>query len=75
MNHCPSNCHTHPIQTFPNVASGSFNAPDHEYPSHLELRLTATDSDGREHDDERAAEPADGRPHVRCRTRRASRSP
>jgi uncharacterized repeat protein (TIGR01451 family) len=25
---------------------GSFNAPDHEYPSHLELRLTATDSSG-----------------------------
>ncbi len=28
------------------MASGSFNAPDHEYPSYLELRLTATDSDG-----------------------------
>jgi hypothetical protein len=28
------------------VASGSFVAPDHEYPSHLELRLTATDSGG-----------------------------
>ena len=26
--------------------SGSFVAPDHEYPSHLELRLTATDSHG-----------------------------
>ncbi len=46
MNHCPSNCHTHPIQSFVGVASGSFNAPDHEYPSHLELRLTATDSAG-----------------------------
>ena len=30
----------------PSVASGSFVAPDHEYPSYLELRLTATDSGG-----------------------------
>ena len=29
-----------------NTAGGSFAAPDHEYPSHLELRLTATDSNG-----------------------------
>ena len=36
----------HPIQTFTGVASGSFAAPDHEYPSHLELDLTATDSSG-----------------------------
>jgi hypothetical protein len=28
------------------VANGSFAAPDHDYPSHLELRLTATDSAG-----------------------------
>ena len=28
-----------------NTAGGSFAAPDHEYPSYLELRLTATDSD------------------------------
>ena len=28
------------------MASGSFTAPDHEYPSYLELRLTATDSGG-----------------------------
>ncbi|HSK95339.1 MAG TPA: PQQ-dependent sugar dehydrogenase [Euzebyales bacterium] len=46
LHHCPSNCHTHPIQTFDGVASGSFTAPDHEYPSYLELRLTATDSGG-----------------------------
>jgi PKD repeat protein len=46
MHHCPSNCHTHPVQDFPGVASGSFAAPDHEYPSYLELRLTATDSGG-----------------------------
>jgi glucose/arabinose dehydrogenase/PKD repeat protein len=46
MQHCPSNCHSHLIQRFVGVASGSFTAPDHEYPSHLELRLTATDSGG-----------------------------
>jgi glucose/arabinose dehydrogenase len=46
LHHCPSNCHTHPLNTFPGVASGSFTAPDHEYPSHLELTLTATDSGG-----------------------------
>jgi PKD repeat protein/glucose/arabinose dehydrogenase len=46
LQHCPSNCHEHTIQTFNGVSSGSFVAPDHEYPSYLELRLTATDSGG-----------------------------
>jgi glucose/arabinose dehydrogenase len=46
MQHCPSTCHEHPLQTLSGTASGSFVAPDHEYPSHLELRLTATDSGG-----------------------------
>jgi PKD repeat protein/glucose/arabinose dehydrogenase len=46
LHHCPSNCHTHPIQSFSGVAGGSFTAPDHEYPSYLELQLTATDSGG-----------------------------
>jgi uncharacterized repeat protein (TIGR01451 family) len=44
MHHCPSNCHQHLIQTWSGLASGSFAAPDHEYPSYLELRLTATDA-------------------------------
>ena len=43
--HCPSSCHTHEVSTW-SGASGSFAAPDHEYPSHLILTLTATDSDG-----------------------------
>jgi glucose/arabinose dehydrogenase/PKD repeat protein len=45
LHHCttPGNCHQHPIQTFENTASGTFVTPDHEYPSHLELKLTATD--------------------------------
>ena len=46
MNHCPSNCHTHPLQSFDGVAGGSFTTPDHEYPAYLELRLTARDSGG-----------------------------
>ena len=46
IEHCPSNCHEHIVQTWPGVASGSFNGPDHEYPSYLQLRLTATDSNG-----------------------------
>ncbi|HET6754584.1 MAG TPA: PQQ-dependent sugar dehydrogenase [Jiangellaceae bacterium] len=46
LNHCPSNCHTHTVQGFTGVASGTFPAPDHEYPSSLSLVLTATDSAG-----------------------------
>jgi glucose/arabinose dehydrogenase/fibronectin type 3 domain-containing protein len=46
MQHCPSNCHTHVIQDLPGISSGSFVAPDHEYPSYLELTLTATDTAG-----------------------------
>jgi hypothetical protein len=34
------------VQTFDGTSSGGFVAPDHEYPSHLELRLNATDSGG-----------------------------
>jgi glucose/arabinose dehydrogenase len=44
LHHCPRDgCHVHPIQTWAGVAGGSVTAPDHEYPSHLELQLTATD--------------------------------
>jgi hypothetical protein len=48
MHHCSSlnACHEHIVQDFAGVASGSFVAPDHEYPSYLELQLTATDNDG-----------------------------
>ncbi|WP_238598553.1 PQQ-dependent sugar dehydrogenase [Saccharothrix sp. ALI-22-I] len=49
VQHCVTggSCHEHVVQDFPGVASGSFVAPDHDYPSHLELTLTATDSSGR----------------------------
>ncbi len=46
LQHCPSNCHAHTLQTWDGVASGSFSAPDHDYPSYLELKLTATDAAG-----------------------------
>ncbi len=34
------------MQTLNGVAGGSITGPDHEYPSYLQLRLTATDSRG-----------------------------
>ncbi|MFK3984940.1 PQQ-dependent sugar dehydrogenase [Micromonospora sp. NPDC050397] len=51
MEHCESvgNCHTHQLQEWTGVGSGSFVAPDHEYPSYLELELTARDADGLSH--------------------------
>jgi len=44
--HCPGACHAHPLQAFPAVDSGSFFAPEHDLPSHIELVLTAVDSRG-----------------------------
>lgn len=44
--HCPQQCHAHPLQEFPGTDEGSFFAPDHDYPSHVNLILTATDSRG-----------------------------
>jgi glucose/arabinose dehydrogenase len=46
IHHCTTGCHTHVVQTITGVASGSFSAPDHDYPSYLEIRLTAKDSGG-----------------------------
>lgn len=45
LEHCPSACHEHPI-TSADTPSGSFVAPAHEFPSHLKLIFTATDSRG-----------------------------
>src|SRR5690606_10798174 len=46
LHHCstPEDCHAHPIQSFEGVASGSFLAPDHDFPSYIELILSASDS-------------------------------
>ena len=59
LHHCsaPGDCHEHPVEDFDNRASGSFVAPDHEYPSELELRMTATDSDGNTDTDSVRIEP------------------
>jgi glucose/arabinose dehydrogenase len=47
IKHCPTagNCHNHILQTLTG-AGGTFAAPDHEYPSQLEIELVATDSLG-----------------------------
>jgi glucose/arabinose dehydrogenase len=44
VQHCatPSSCHAHTIQTYSGVAGGSFVAPDHGYPSYLDIQLTVT---------------------------------
>ena len=47
VHHCTTaGCHVHNIESWPGTTGGSFSAPDHEYPSHLELVLHATDSLG-----------------------------
>jgi glucose/arabinose dehydrogenase len=48
LHHCAAadSCHTHELQDFDGVATGSFYAPDHDYHSYLELTLTATDRGG-----------------------------
>jgi glucose/arabinose dehydrogenase len=48
IHHCttPSTCHVHNVQTWSGVSNGSLSAPDHDYPSHLELVLQATDAGG-----------------------------
>jgi hypothetical protein len=47
IKHCPTagNCHNHVLQTLTG-AGGTFMAPDHEYPSQLEIELVATDALG-----------------------------
>jgi glucose/arabinose dehydrogenase len=48
MQHCytASDCHAHSLQTWTGTATGSFVAPNHEFPSYLELELTANDNQG-----------------------------
>jgi len=46
LQHCPSACHVHTVQSFAGVESGSFTLPDHELPYYLELTLTVTDARG-----------------------------
>jgi glucose/arabinose dehydrogenase/PKD repeat protein len=55
LNHCSTatSCHQHPLQEYAGVSAGTFTGPDHEYPSYLTLRLTATDARGLKHTAER----------------------
>jgi glucose/arabinose dehydrogenase len=48
IHHCttPTQCHVHTVQTWTGATGGTLNAPDHDYPSHLELVLQATDALG-----------------------------
>jgi PKD repeat protein/glucose/arabinose dehydrogenase len=43
LRHCAgADCHEHPIGEFPDVAGGTFTAPDHPQPGDIEVRLTVT---------------------------------
>ena len=75
LHHCPSNCHTHDVQTWTASTSGSFTAPDHEYPSYLELELTATDSGGPDRHADDPARPEDRDALLRVEPERAARWP
>jgi glucose/arabinose dehydrogenase len=49
--HCPNpaeptKCHAHPLGTFTGVRHESFIAPEHDYPSRIEVTATFTDSRG-----------------------------
>ncbi len=45
LHHCTAafDCHSHLVQSYVGVDHGSFIAPDHPYPSYLEIQLSATD--------------------------------
>lgn len=47
--HCPTGpggCHDHPLQTFAGLRSSSFLAPEHDYPSHIDITVSVADSRG-----------------------------
>jgi len=47
--HCPTGpttCHAHPLQTFAGVRDGEFLAPEHDYPSYIEITLRVADERG-----------------------------
>ncbi len=46
LEHCPDACHEHPMLTVTGQATLSFQAPDHEYPMHLVVVLSAVNEDG-----------------------------
>ena len=47
--HCPtgpSTCHGHPLQIFAGTRTGEFEAPEHDYPSYIEITLRVADDRG-----------------------------
>jgi glucose/arabinose dehydrogenase len=46
IRHCPSACHSHPLQAFPATDRGDIAAPDHDYPAQIEISLTGIDERG-----------------------------
>ena len=46
--HCPGGggCHAHPLQVLPGVFKGDLLAPEHDYPSYIEISLRVTDERG-----------------------------
>jgi len=51
MAHCPDPahpeaCHAHPLQTFAGIRHAEFTAPQHEYPSYIEIVLRVSDKRG-----------------------------
>ncbi len=57
--HCdtPEDCHEYELANVPDSAGGSVTAPDHAYPSHIEIRLTTTNSIGETEHKTRRLEP------------------
>ena len=76
MHHCVTidDCHEHLIGSYVGVASGTFAAPDHDYPSYLELQLSATDADGLSKTTSVRLDPEDRRTSPSTRTPPAWRS-
>ncbi|HEX5593302.1 MAG TPA: PQQ-dependent sugar dehydrogenase [Solirubrobacterales bacterium] len=51
MAHCPDPafpdaCHVHPLQTFSGIKHADFTAPQHEYPSYIQIVLRVSDKRG-----------------------------
>ena len=51
MAHCPNPafpeaCHVHPLQTFSGIRHAEFTAPQHEYPSYIQIVLRVSDKRG-----------------------------
>jgi len=47
--HCPTGptaCHAHPLQVFAGVTHGEIVAPEHDYPSYIEITLRVADKRG-----------------------------